>query len=282
MARLESLTPALKDRRYPEFKYELFPERVRDYKINMGYGAQAQAELAFVPPTFLTCFRAGEFHIFTELEIELAQLLHAGHRYDFFRPLRPTETLTGHSTVQDVKTKNTKSGTMVFLSLRTEFRDSVGERVSETTTLVVVRSLEVRMPVAPFTTIQVPADLPLVSTALPALREYARLSGDNNPIHYDATEAQRMGLPAPIAHGMFGLDHLFRVAYEGVASQALHAESLEARFVAMIPAESSFGVRSSIVKISDAKVEVNLEAVLNTETVATTAKAIFSDSKFRG
>jgi acyl dehydratase len=47
------------------------------------------------------------------------------------------------------------------------------------------------------------------------LREYARVSGDHNPIHQDEAVAKAMGLPGIIAHGM-------------LISGLLHSRALEA------------------------------------------------------
>lgn len=47
------------------------------------------------------------------------------------------------------------------------------------------------------------------------LKDYARVSGDQNPIHQDETVAKSMGLPGVIAHGM-------------LISGLLHSRALEA------------------------------------------------------
>ncbi|KKB44761.1 MaoC family dehydratase [Bacillus thermotolerans] len=43
------------------------------------------------------------------------------------------------------------------------------------------------------------------------VKQYAALSGDHNPIHFDQEEAKRHGFEAPIAHGMLTMGLAYRI-----------------------------------------------------------------------
>ncbi|UOQ50417.1 MaoC family dehydratase [Gracilibacillus caseinilyticus] len=44
------------------------------------------------------------------------------------------------------------------------------------------------------------------------VRQYAFLSGDDNPIHLDESAAVRQGFPAPIAHGLLTMGLVMSIA----------------------------------------------------------------------
>ncbi|MET0982850.1 MAG: MaoC/PaaZ C-terminal domain-containing protein, partial [Telluria sp.] len=63
-------------------------------------------------------------------------------------------------------------------------------------------------------------------------RDYARISGDWNPIHLTRWSARLMGLPAPIIHGMHSLAKTC-AALETVAGRPV--ASISVRFTAPVP-----------------------------------------------
>lgn len=69
------------------------------------------------------------------------------------------------------------------------------------------------------------------------LKEFARVSGDDNPIHQDEAVAKSMGLPGVIAHGMLTASLLHSRALETIAEyrnlRGFHIASSETRFRAM-------------------------------------------------
>lgn len=69
------------------------------------------------------------------------------------------------------------------------------------------------------------------------LKEYARVSGDHNPIHQDEKVAKAMGLPGVIAHGMLVSGLLHSRALEAIQDyrnlRGFHIESSQTRFRAM-------------------------------------------------
>ena len=62
------------------------------------------------------------------------------------------------------------------------------------------------------------------------LLQYAWASGDNNPIHFDAKVAERAGLSAPIAHGMYLFGHAGLLIEEKLAPY-FQVELLESKFL---------------------------------------------------
>ncbi len=69
------------------------------------------------------------------------------------------------------------------------------------------------------------------------LKEFARVSGDGNPIHQDEAIAKLMGLPGVIAHGMLISSLLHSRALEAIPEdrnlRGFHVKASETRFRAM-------------------------------------------------
>jgi acyl dehydratase len=65
------------------------------------------------------------------------------------------------------------------------------------------------------------------------ISEYARTSGDHNPIHLDEDFARSVGLPGVIAHGMLQMGLLAVVAAEAAGGPS-KLRSLSCRFAGMV------------------------------------------------
>jgi acyl dehydratase len=69
------------------------------------------------------------------------------------------------------------------------------------------------------------------------LKEFARVSGDYNPIHQDEAVAKSMGLPGVIAHGMLTASLVHSRALEAIMDyrylRGFHIGSSETRFKSM-------------------------------------------------
>lgn len=254
--------------------FEFSPDLVRDYKKNISYSESLLNDEKFVPYTFLTSFRDGEFKVFADLDLDLSQLLHAGHSYEFFAPLESGSRLKGQTTLHDIKHKSGKSGSLAFLSVKESFSTEDSRPVAEVTTLIVVREIENTPQAIALPQVDVPASLPRVSTSLLRLKEYARLSGDYNPIHVDPVAAKAAGLAGPIAHGMYGFDHLFRAIVEDSRLAGRRPLKADGRFMAMIPAESEFGISVALSTVNS-RTTAEAKALLSSETAATSLRLIF-------
>lgn len=254
--------------------FEFSPELVRDYKKNISYSDSFLNDEKFVPHTFLTSFRDGEFKVFADLQLELSQLLHAGHSYEFFAPLQAGTRLKGQTTLHDIKHKSGKSGSLAFLSVKESFSTEDSRPVAEVTTLIVVREIEKIPQEMALPRVDIPSNLPRVSTSLARLKEYARLSGDYNPIHVDPAAARAAGLAGPIAHGMYGFDHLFRAIIEDPRFLGHSPVRADGRFMAMIPAESDFGISISLSTVNS-RSTAEAKAILSDDVTATSLRLIF-------
>ena len=138
-----TLTADLVGRRYPEFKFLITPTWIRDYKQAVGYPTELVADDTLVPNTFIACFRDSEFSTFAALKIELSQLLHAGQSFRFHLPLRVGDTISSQTQITRVASKRGRSGSLVFLDLKNEFKRSSSDGmdlVAESLMSVVVRS----------------------------------------------------------------------------------------------------------------------------------------------
>jgi acyl dehydratase len=95
-----------------------------------------------VPPTYLFCLEMMDnerpFAFLTDLEIDLARVLHGEQRFDYHVPVVVGDTLTFRSRVASVTDK--KGGAMTLIVVETEVTDQHGVRVADTARTIVVRN----------------------------------------------------------------------------------------------------------------------------------------------
>lgn len=70
------------------------------------------------------------------------------------------------------------------------------------------------------------------------VRDFAALSGDDNPIHLDPEAARAMGFERPIVHGTFVLGIASKVMGRDFPGPGSLAVSLSAKFLRPIPVDS--------------------------------------------
>lgn len=92
-----------------------------------------EAEVPPAPPTFTMTVafwpREGGGSI-PQLFEDLRRVLHAEQEYEYLRPIQAGDTLTGHSKISDVYSKEGKrGGTMNFVVFETTFSNQRGEDV---------------------------------------------------------------------------------------------------------------------------------------------------------
>src|SRR5207244_4667789 len=82
------------------------------------------------PPTypiaFMTQAMAGGMDTFLELGLNFMTLVHCEQEFEYRRPIRAGETLTLTGRVADIYEKSGSSGTLDFVVLETEPRDTEG------------------------------------------------------------------------------------------------------------------------------------------------------------
>jgi acyl dehydratase len=135
---------------YPEFSFEVEKGKIREFARAVGdkspvfYDEKAAKEEGFeglvLPPTFPTVFAmAGGLldKIVPDLNISFVKVLHGGQEYQYFKPIKPGDTVTGKVRIANIFEKSGKGGTMDFFVLETTYTNQNGEKVLlETMTLI--------------------------------------------------------------------------------------------------------------------------------------------------
>jgi acyl dehydratase len=155
-----------------------------------------------------------------ELDLDLVQLLHAGHDVTFHRPLAMWDVVVLRGTLHHVEQKR---GGLLVEGLLTGFVE--GTPAFEARTTFFIRghmaapvgtgAREQRAPTS------VPARAPDVVLPVPIPADqshrYADVSLDRNPLHLDRTVAEAAGLPDVIVHGLCTMALSSRVLLDRVA-----------------------------------------------------------------
>ena len=116
--------------------------------------------------------------------------------------------------------------------------------------------------------ITVGAELPTQTFQLDRamLSNYAKASGDLNPIHLDETFAKSVGLPNVIAHGMLTMA-LAGKALNTWCNQEFKVVEIFARFtkpvIVEVDSKSNLEVSGKIGEIIDGKIRVDLTVISN-------------------
>ncbi|MGZ3350439.1 MAG: MaoC family dehydratase N-terminal domain-containing protein [Xanthobacteraceae bacterium] len=101
-----------------------------------GYSARP------IPPTYLFCLELMDaerpFEFLTELNIDLARVLHGEQRFTYHAPVVVGDTLTFKSRVTGVADK--KGGAMTMVVVETEVTNQHGAHVADTARTIVVRN----------------------------------------------------------------------------------------------------------------------------------------------
>ena len=111
-------------------------------------------------------------------------------------------------------------------------------------------------------------------------KEFARVSGDYNPIHQDETVAKSMGLPGVIAHGMLTASLLHSRALESIADyrnlRGFRIDSSETRFRAMtfLGDEISIGGQWQVVGSDEIRLDLQARNRKGETTVTTAFRLV--------
>jgi hypothetical protein len=95
-----------------------------------------------LPPTYLFCLEMMDapnfFSFFTELDLEIGQVLHVGQSFEYLAPVKTGDRLTYRTAVDDVVDK--KGGALTFVDQVTEVTNQDGVRVATMRRSIVVRN----------------------------------------------------------------------------------------------------------------------------------------------
>jgi acyl dehydratase len=127
--------------------------------------------------------------------------------------------------------------------------------------------------------VQVGTELPSFSTRLTreTLVRYAGASGDFNPIHYSQFQAERIGLPGVIAHGMLTMGTALRAVTDWAGDPA-SVKSCFVRFSRPVPVPdddsgAELTVAGQVSAIADGVATVKLDVRCGEEKVLGLATA---------
>ena len=141
MTELSTLASEIANRRYPEFKFQITEQWVRDYKTAIGLSYAHIADNSFVPSSFVSCLRDAEFWVFASLDMELSQLLHASQTYEFFDSIRVGDEISSQSEIGKVSHKKGSRGEMVFVDIKNTFKRVSSHGVKESTPVPLVNAV---------------------------------------------------------------------------------------------------------------------------------------------
>lgn len=95
------------------------------------------------PPTFITLacqeFTGFFLHLLADLEIPLVRAVHGEEEYDYVQPIYPGDWLTVAPVVESVVEKQSRSGGLGLVTLRTVVTNQRDEEVIRTRSLIIER-----------------------------------------------------------------------------------------------------------------------------------------------
>ena len=101
--------------------------------VDPAAAARGPFEGIVAPPTYPIAFMieamSGGMETFLELGLNFATLVHGEQEFEYRRPIRAGETLALTGRIADVYEKTGGSGTLDFVVLETEARDTTGAQV---------------------------------------------------------------------------------------------------------------------------------------------------------
>ncbi len=140
-------------REYPPYSYEVEKGKIREFARAVGeknpiyYDEKAVEKMGYdglvAPPTFGTVFFvAGNlmYDIIKDLRADLVKMLQTGQEYEYLKPIHPGMIITARTRVADIFTKESKTGSMDFVLVETDYSDQAGEKVLVEKLTVVFRN----------------------------------------------------------------------------------------------------------------------------------------------
>lgn len=184
------------------------------YALSVGFGRDPgdQAERPFVVehrglrtvPTLATV--VSQTGILQRSDLDFTKVVHAEQALHFLSPLPPAADLLSDAEVVRVVDKGEGKG--AYVTTRTRVRDAgTGQPYFESISTILARGdggigSAGAPPPGPHELPQRPPDAVVKLATRPDQGLLYRLNGDRNPLHTDADAAARLGLRAPILHGL--------------------------------------------------------------------------------
>jgi len=119
---------------------------------------------------------------------------------------------------------------------------------------------------------QLPAELTPASKRIdrPAIRAYAEVTGDFNPIHLDPEFAARTPMKGIIAHGMLSLNMIWQALAKSLGTDAIPRIDLDVRFIKPVRENDTVTGRGSL-GADHASYDVWVETQTGEKVIAGTA-----------
>jgi len=137
--------------------------------------------------------------------VTLPRRMWAGGRFDFHAPIRIGDALTRTSTIADVRRRDGRSGSLVFVTVRHEFARGGGESLLSEEHDIVYRDLPAADVVEARPPEPAPTDESTAREVVPdpvLLFRYSALTFNGHRIHYDRSYTTGVeGYPGLIVHG---------------------------------------------------------------------------------
>ena len=137
---------------YPEFTFEVEKGKVKEFARAIEdqspelHDEKAAKEAGIaglaLPPTFPTVFAmsGGLMEVMlNDLKLDLARILHGGQQYEYLKPIKPGDIITGKVRIANAFEKQGKSGTMDFIVMETTYTNKNGEKVLVDTSTMIQR-----------------------------------------------------------------------------------------------------------------------------------------------
>jgi len=190
---MKGIHRALVGRTYAAPAILIRPERIALYDETVGHPGSPVFPVILVKELFLACLNDPDFNG------DVSRLVHAGQSFVFHQPLRAWDLVSPRGRALTVESK--ASGELVTFGQRL-YRE--GELVVEMESTIFFRgeSKGEKKAEAPAPERGKPASTATVVVPADLSRRYAKVSGDDNPIHTDIEFAKMVGFKDVILHGL--------------------------------------------------------------------------------
>jgi acyl dehydratase len=223
-----AMNRALVGKRYPAATYEVTAEATKRYARayndeNPWFLDDGRAGGIVAPPLFgVVVIGSAQAQAAGDrgLDLNFRRALHGEQDMEFFRPVRPGDTISTTSSIDSIETKS--SGETLTVAL--DSRNGNGEPVQHVRFTLFVRGEAGAGEEKPSATRAGSASR-LQPAVVVAQRidadqtyRYADASGDRTPIHLDEQVARKAGLPGIIVHGLCTMAFTSKVIIDRLAN----------------------------------------------------------------
>ena len=246
----------IKGKVYPPFEFPIERGKIREFALasrddnpvysDPEYAGASPTGGILAPPLFSRILLYEGIQVHHDLGFDWRNVLLGGLEFEYLKPVRAGDTLTGHMRVADLYQKEgRRGGTMTFAVIEITYTNQRGERalVSRRTLIETQpRPAEAPEPRPPrarrspwFEEVQVGDQAPPLVVGPVARTDFVRFAGasmDFNPNHHDELHAIRSGYDRIFAMGPLSGAYLSRLLTDWLGDGALRGFGI--RFMAQL------------------------------------------------